>query len=107
MHFDLTVSVDLEREEGKFASREELLGQIIEAIEEANPEQLDGEGGGIYSVTDWTVEEYVQPTQEVRRPRKPRGDDQTLVGSSADLKLEAQSGELHATGDAALGGEGA
>jgi hypothetical protein len=56
MHFDFHISVDVERTEGKFASRDEMEEQVREALEGADPGQLDGENGGMYETTDWTVE---------------------------------------------------
>lgn len=57
MRFSYTVEVELERIEGRFASRDELGGQIIEAIESADPGSLDGDAGGSYEVVSWTVAE--------------------------------------------------
>jgi hypothetical protein len=53
--FIFTVTVEVEREEGKFATRDELQEQIMEALEGADPNQLDGENGGVYAVTNWEV----------------------------------------------------
>lgn len=61
MRFTFTVEVEVERTQGKFSTREDLGGQIIEAIESANPDTLYGENDGEYEVTDWTVEEQPQP----------------------------------------------
>lgn len=57
MQFTFTVSVELERSEGKFASRDELSEQIIESISSADPGSLYGDNGGIYEVVDWEVED--------------------------------------------------
>ena len=59
MQFTIMVNIEVEREEGKFATRDELLDQIIEAIESADPGSLDGDNGGVYSVTQWEAEEHV------------------------------------------------
>ena len=55
--FVFTVTVEVEREEGKFASRDELADQIREAIEGADPGTVEGENGGSYSIVNWTVED--------------------------------------------------
>jgi len=57
MDFTLTVNVSVERTEGKFATKDELREQIIDAIDSANPQQIEGESGGQYEVTIWDVEE--------------------------------------------------
>jgi hypothetical protein len=57
MDFTVTVNVSVERTEGKFATKEELREQIMEAIEAADPQTLEGENGGQYSITTWDVEE--------------------------------------------------
>jgi len=57
MHFRFTVDVELERDEGKFASRDDLSEQLVEALEGADPGTLEGENGGQYSVMELTVEE--------------------------------------------------
>jgi hypothetical protein len=57
MRFTITVHVEIERESGKFAGREEMLDQIIDAIESANPDTLDGENEGVYNVVEWSPEE--------------------------------------------------
>lgn len=55
MQFTFTVSVEVNRTEGKFASRDELEEQLIEEISGADPGQLEGENGGQYEVTNWEV----------------------------------------------------
>lgn len=57
MRFEFKVTAEVERYEGKFASRADLGDQIREAIEQADPGDLTGEAGGSYSITDWQVEE--------------------------------------------------
>lgn len=56
MKFTFTVTVEVEREEGKFASREDIGDQLAEAIEGADPGSVEGENGGTYNTTEWTVE---------------------------------------------------
>ena len=59
-HFTFTVTVELERTEGKFAGRDEMAEAIIDALEGADPGSVDGigaDGMSSYDVTDWAVEE--------------------------------------------------
>ena len=49
------VSIEVQRTQGKFATRDELAEQIRDAIESADPGQLDGDNGGEYEVTSWEV----------------------------------------------------
>ena len=55
MRFVFTVEVQADRDEGKFASKDELADQLIEAIEQADPGQIEGDEGGQYSISDWVV----------------------------------------------------
>lgn len=55
MRFQFTVDVEVERSEGKFASRDELEAMILEWLESANEGTLEGENGGQYEVTDYEV----------------------------------------------------
>jgi hypothetical protein len=60
MRHYILVTIDTERESGKFAGRDEIRDALIEAIESADPGSLDGlgaDGESEYSVEDWTVEE--------------------------------------------------
>ena len=60
MKFLFEIEVEVERDEGKFASRDELSAQIQEAIEGADPGSLEGDNGGQYSTTSWGVSEVEQ-----------------------------------------------
>lgn len=71
MRFVFVVEVEVERDEGKFASKDELADQLIEAIESADPSSLDGDEGGVYSITDWTVERDVNAEKPRRRRAVP------------------------------------
>lgn len=55
MRFTYTVTVEVQRTEGKFASRDEISEQIREALEAADPQQYDGENGGMYETVEWEV----------------------------------------------------
>lgn len=60
MRFIFEVEVEVERDEGKFASRAELADQIQEALEGADPGNLEGENGGQYTVHEWAVNEMAR-----------------------------------------------
>lgn len=58
-HFIFKVKVTVERQEGKFASRDEMSEPITEWLENANEGSIDGigaDGDSTYEVTDWEVE---------------------------------------------------
>jgi hypothetical protein len=56
MIITFTVAADMKFSGGgPFASREDLTQQIQEALDEANPEELDAEEGATYEVTSWQV----------------------------------------------------
>jgi hypothetical protein len=60
VNFTYTVSVSVERDEGKFASRDEVAEQLQEALESADPGSVDGvgaDGSSTYSVVNWDVVE--------------------------------------------------
>jgi hypothetical protein len=69
MHFTFTVEVELTRSEGKFAARDELAEQIVEALESANPYSLTGENEGTYDIDEWDIVEQPQPPRKRRRKR--------------------------------------
>jgi hypothetical protein len=60
MRFVFEVEVEVERDEGKFASRDELAEQIESALTDADPGTLDGDAGGSYSTSSWSVAEIDQ-----------------------------------------------
>lgn len=68
MRFVFVVEVEVERDSGPFASKDELADQLVEAIEGADPGSLDGDAGGSYSVSDFRVERDV----EAEKPRRKR-----------------------------------
>jgi hypothetical protein len=57
MKFTYKIEVEAGRIEGKFASREELGEQIVDALDNANPSDLEGEAGGVYEIVAWDVSE--------------------------------------------------
>lgn len=50
MKFRFQVEIEVERIEGKFATRDELGEQLLEAIESADPGSVEGDNGGQYEV---------------------------------------------------------
>ena len=56
MQFEFKVSVEVERDEGKFASRDELEEELTQALAGADPGSIEGENGGRYSVVTWDVQ---------------------------------------------------
>jgi hypothetical protein len=68
MHeFRFEVVASVERTSGKFTPRDVLEGQLLEALEGADPGQLDGDDDAEYEVTDWNVEAL-----EGKKRKKPR-----------------------------------
>lgn len=57
MQLRFTVTVELSRESGKFASKDEFIEQIIAEIEGVDPGTLEGENEGVYNVDLWEVEQ--------------------------------------------------
>lgn len=58
--FTFTVTVELEREEGKFAGRDEMAEEIIGWLENADEDTIYGigaDGESTYNTTLWEVEE--------------------------------------------------
>lgn len=70
MRFTFTVEVEVQRDEGKFASRDEIAEQLRDAIESADPGSLEGGEGGQYSTCGWDVDEQPQPKR--KRASKPK-----------------------------------
>jgi hypothetical protein len=79
MRFDFLVSVEAERVEGKFASRDEVAEELSSALENADPGSVDGigaDGTTSYEVTSWDVEEQPQ-AKRVRRPKLSAAADRS------------------------------
>lgn len=55
--FTFTVTVEVERREGKFAARDEIVEQLRDAIESADPGEVEGDNGGVYEVVSFEVSE--------------------------------------------------
>ena len=59
MKFKFEVEVEVNRVQGKFASRDEIAEQITEALEGADPGQYEGGEGGEYETASWDVNEII------------------------------------------------
>lgn len=57
MHFESTVSVDVERVSGKFAAKDELSDKIIEELDGSNPGAVFSDEDAEYEITDWAIED--------------------------------------------------
>jgi hypothetical protein len=57
--FTFTVTVEVERESGKFMSRDEVQEQLQEALEGADPGEVNGgpDGDTVMTVIEWNVAE--------------------------------------------------
>lgn len=58
MKFTFTVEVEVQRVQGKFATRDEVEEQVSEWLEGANEGTVDGvgaDGDSEYEVVDWSV----------------------------------------------------
>jgi hypothetical protein len=58
--FTFTVTVELERSQGKFAARDEMAEALMSELENADPGGVYGigaDGASDYDVVDWSVEE--------------------------------------------------
>ena len=68
MRFTFHVSVEVNRQQGKFASREDIATELQQALDDANPGDLQVGDDGEYTVDDWTVDE--QPQEKPKRKPK-------------------------------------
>lgn len=73
MRFTFMVEVEVERTEGKFASRDEIEEQIIEALEGADPCSYEGDAGGEYETVDWSVGTMPDPQVKVKAAKRREG----------------------------------
>ena len=61
MSFTFQVEIEVERTEGRFASKAELAEQLLEAIEGSDPGSLYSDAGGEYEVISFEVTEVMRP----------------------------------------------
>lgn len=71
MRFTFEVTVEIERQQGKFAGRDEMEEQIKTEIEDVNPGSLEGDNGGEYEVTQWDVEVKEQKSKPRTKKETP------------------------------------
>lgn len=71
MEFRFTVYASVDRTEGKFSTRDDISGQLQEALEGADPGTITGENEGTYEVSDWTVEEEPLTRAKAAAPARP------------------------------------
>lgn len=58
MRFNFMLEAEVERVTGKFASREEIEAELLQALSDANPDMISGvgaDGGSDYEITSWEV----------------------------------------------------
>lgn len=66
MRFTFVVEVEVERVEGRFASRDDIGEQLRAELEGADPGSITGENDGEYGVVSWDVDEQPQPKRARR-----------------------------------------
>ena len=90
MYFQFEVSVEIERSEGKFISREEASKQIMKALDSGNPDQIDGDDGGVYEVVNFEVQEIeqVKPASTKKIIEEMMPAITVLTGSTDKKKAE-------------------
>ncbi len=84
---ELKVTVELDRTEGKFASREEVVESLTEWLENANQASIYGigaDGESTYEVINWDVEEVERPksSRHTRKSRVPPVDLRPARGAT-------------------------
>jgi hypothetical protein len=70
MIHEFLVRVELERESGKFASRDDIAERLLESIEAADPGEIDGvgaDGESVYTIVEWSVDEQPRPKPSKRK----------------------------------------
>lgn len=58
MRVTITVEVELERISGKFASKSDVVDQLIDELERSQPSDVSGigaDGDSAYEIVDWAV----------------------------------------------------
>lgn len=85
MNITLTVEVEVERVQGKFAARDEIVEALLSELEMANPGSISGvgaDGMSEYEVVSFEVEEEV-PGPPVAAPAQPRTSREARPDGSA------------------------
>jgi len=58
VNIEVSVSVTLDKTEGRFASKDEIEAEVLQWLEDANGGEVSGvgvDGTSTYEVTDWVV----------------------------------------------------
>lgn len=67
MMIEVTITIELERSEGPFAGGDEMAEKVLEELEAANPDTLEGDSGGEYEVVLWDVDAQFIPVQKAKK----------------------------------------
>lgn len=67
-----TITVETERQQGKFMSRDEVNDALVEALIDADPGSVEGgaDGDSVYDVVSWEVES-VEQQRKTRKKATP------------------------------------
>lgn len=84
--FTFIVNVEIERREGKFATRDEIAAACMEALSSADIGQFTGDNGGEYETTAWEV------TEEPQKPRRRSAHVERTGPTSARVVIEEPAG---------------
>ena len=88
MNFQFLVTVEVSREQGKFASKEDLAEKIRSELESADPSSLTGDNDGEYNVDSWEVEDYVEPAGKAKQDKMEKA--LKVIALSSHIKLFLQ-----------------
>lgn len=99
MDFSFVVNASVERSEGKFESRDTIEAALVEALEGADPGDIEGDNGGRYDVTDWSVEDNNQAVKGAPKvkapPTAPPLAPNLVRLISAYVRVDAMVGDLN------------
>jgi hypothetical protein len=94
MRFMFMVEAETDRIEGKFASRDEIGGQISEAIESADPGSIDTDEGAQYETTSWEVSEETSEPQARKILRQAQKERRAAEEALAEMQKIIEQGGL-------------
>jgi hypothetical protein len=72
-HFRFVINIDVTRETGKFAGRDELETAIQDALDNADPGTISCDEGGEYNIDAWEVSVEPLPSKRSRKIKKGEG----------------------------------
>jgi len=96
MYFIFTVQVEVERESGKFASRDELLEKIAEALTNCDEQQWDTDDGATYNTVTWEVEHDDAAIAAMDKAAKARRRERRKAKQVCMIPDCGCSGQAHA-----------